>query len=180
VKNETKHKLQKLALTLTEAAQAIRCNSGSSNVPSMANKMFLRTKEAVQQVEEVAVALRAVMLRKPCEHPEPSKLMVAASDGEGVTSSAWHWCPRCGALASDGAPWRVPTGDDSEGEMTTNPQDDMHRRNVAKLLGITVEDVTPEQRQFAKLCAFGTFSEQEALENLRIALQIGQTLKDNR
>lgn len=44
----------------------------------------------------------------PCAHEDASGLMVR-HPRDGVTSSAWSWCPRCGALSSDGANWTLPT-----------------------------------------------------------------------
>ena len=56
---------------------------------------------------------------------------------------------------------------------TMNRQDDMHYRNVAKTLGIPIENVTLRQRATAKQVCFGAGSEEDALDQLRMFLRIG-------
>lgn len=59
-------------------------------------------------------------------------------------------------------------------------QEDMHFYNAAKVTGRPIGEVTWEQRQVAKRCAFGAGSEEAALKNLEIALQIGQAMKPSK
>ncbi len=58
-----------------------------------------------------------------------------------------------------------------------NRQDDMHYRNVAKALDIPIENVTAEQRVIAKQVCFGAGSEEDALDQLRMFLRIGNLLR---
>lgn len=54
---------------------------------------------------------------------------------------------------------------------------DAHTTNAAAATEIRPSEVTPEQRRFAKLCAFGARSTAEALEQLRIALVMASCMK---
>ena len=50
----------------------------------------------------------------------------------------------------------------------------------AMVLGIPIEDVTPEQRAIAKRVCFGAGSEEDALEQLRLFVSIGNSLRNRK
>lgn len=57
---------------------------------------------------------------------------------------------------------------------------DMHRRNAAKAFGIPVEQVTEEQRAFAKRCAFGARGEADALHLTELGLRMGYLFHESK
>jgi hypothetical protein len=55
----------------------------------------------------------------------------------------------------------------------TEREQDMHYRNAAAAFDVPLDEVTREQRAFAKFCAFGARSEGEALKLLLLGLRAG-------